>query len=174
MQRVCNNQIYRESGRARLKQQILWVIMAFLLWSPPALAMQRYQADEWIAECGNRAEQGACSIMVPFWQTAVGGRGSFVLVIMLQTGNVAIVGIPAPVKAVLRVDKGLPATCQGGRYCVFPAAQSLAIVRQLAKASLILIDVFTAKSEFSFSLSVTGYRAGIAQIRAWGYQVIAQ
>jgi hypothetical protein len=157
-----------------LEQQILWVMMAFLLWSPPALAMQRYQADEWIAECGKRAEQDTCSIMVPFWQTAVGGRGSFVLVIMLQTGNVAIVGTPAPVKAVLRVDKGLPATCQGGRYCIFPAAQSLAIVRQLAKASLILIDVFTAKSEFSFSLSVTGYRAGIAQIRAWGYQVIAQ
>jgi hypothetical protein len=174
MQRVCNNQIHRGSGRSRLEQQILWVIMAFLLWSPPALAMQRYQADEWIAECGNRAAQGTCSIMVPFWQTAVGGQGSFVLVIMLQTGNVAIVGTPAPVKAVLRVDKGLPATCQGGRYCIFPAAQSLAIVRQLAKASLILIDVFTAKAEFSFSLSLTGYRAGIAQIQAWGYQVIAQ
>jgi hypothetical protein len=174
MQRACNNQIHRGSGRSRLEQQILWVIMAFLLWSPPASAMQRYQADERIAECGNRAEQGTCSIMVPFWQTAVGGKGSFVLVIMLQTGNVAIVGTPAPVKAVLRVDKGLPATCQGGHYCIFPAAQSLAIVRQLAKASLILIDVFTAKSEFSFSLSVTGYRAGIAQIRAWGYQVIAE
>ena len=149
--------------------------MAFLLWqwAPAARSMQRYQADDWVTECGGApGSSGAiCSMMVPFWQTAEGGKGSFALVVMLQTDNIGIVGSPAPVKAVLRVDKSPPATCRGGHYCIFSTAQSLAIVNQLAKASLILIDVFTARSQYSFSLSPEGYRAGIAQIRAWGYQL---
>jgi len=110
---------------------------------------------------------------VPFWQTGDDGKGSFALVVMIQTGNIGIVGSPAPAKAVLRVDKNPAAACRGARYCIFPTAQSIALVRQLDIGSLILIDVFTAKSRFSFSLSPKGYQAGVAQIRAWGYQVSA-
>ena len=103
----------------------------------------------------------------------VDGKGSFALVVMLQTGNIGIVGSPLPVKAVLRVDKNPAAICRGSRYCIFPTAQSVELVRQLEIGSLILIDVFTAKSQFSFSLSPKGYQAGVAQIRAWGYQISA-
>ena len=56
------------------------------------------------------------------------------------------------------------------RYCIFPSTQALAVVKQLRVGSLILIDVFTAKGAFSFSLTPKGYQAGIAKIRAWGYQ----
>ena len=87
--------------------------------------------------------------------------------------NIGIVGSPPPLRAVLRVDKNPAAECRGSRYCIFPVGQSLALVKQLDIGSLILIDVFTAKSQFSFSLSPKGYRAGVAQIRAWGYQVSA-
>jgi len=43
-------------------------------------------------------------------------------------------------------------------------------VKQLKVGSLILIDVFTAKGTFSFSLTPKGYQAGIAKIQAWGYR----
>jgi hypothetical protein len=156
-----------------------WLVLSlalatFLLSFPHmAVAAQRFQADDWITECGGRPDDNDadCSLTVPFWQTTYGGNGSFALVVMLQTGNVGIVGSPQPLKAELRVDKGAAATCRGSRYCVFPAVQSLAVVKQLANASLILIDVFTAKTQFRFSLSPKGYQAGIAQIRAWGYQL---
>jgi hypothetical protein len=140
-----------------------------------AFAAQRFQADEWITECGGRpgSSNGDCSITVPFWQTGDDGKGSFALVVMLQTGNIGIVGSPVPVRAVLRVDKNPAAVCSGARYCIFPSAQSAALIRQLDIGSLILIDVFSAKSRFSFSLSPKGYQAGVAQIRAWGYQMSA-
>ncbi len=139
-----------------------------------AFSMQRFQADEWITECGGKPGAIAgCSIMVPFWQTADGAKGSFALVIMLETASIGVVGTPSPTKAVLRIDKSAAATCRGERYCIFPPAQAGAVVKQLENATLILIDVFTAKSQFSFSLSPKGYQAGIAQIRAWGYQLSA-
>ena len=148
------------------------VLLIFLIeaWvASSAWAIQKFRADEWITECGG---DGGCSITVPFWQNGYGGKGSFALVVMLQTSNIGIVGSPPPVRAVLRVDKNSPATCSGAR-CVFPTAQSLAVVRQLDTGSLILIDVFTAKSEFSFSLSPKGYQSCLAQVRAWGYQANA-
>lgn len=151
---------------------MIFALIVVVLSTPlAAIAMQRFQADEWITECDGSG--GSCSVTVPFWQTADGGKGSFALVVMLRTGNIGIVGTPPPVRAVLRIDKSPPATCRGAHYCIFPPGQSLAFVRQLANASLILIDVFTAKSQFSFSLSPKGYQAGIAQIRAWGYQLSA-
>jgi hypothetical protein len=137
-------------------------------------AEQRYQADEWIAECsGVPGSLGSCSITVPFWQAADGGKGSFALVVMLQTGDVGLVGTPPPARAVLRVDSNPQAVCQGQRYCIFPAAQSLALLRELDHAELILIDVYTAKGHYSFSLSPKGYHASVAQIRAWGYALNA-
>jgi hypothetical protein len=133
---------------------------------------QKFRADEWITECdaGPSAGTPDCSITVPFWQTWGEPRGSFALVIMLQTGNMGIVGQPVPVRAVLRVDKNPPIECRQPRYCVFPNIQALAVLRQLKVGSLILIDVFTEKGVFNFSLTPKGYQAGMAQIRAWGYR----
>src|SRR5712671_444616 len=144
---------------------------------PPAFAWaaggQKFRADEWITECDSGPSAGApdCSITVPFWQTRGEPRGSFALVVMLQTGNIGIVGQPIPIRAVLRVDKNPPIECRETPYCVFPSAQAIAAVRQLKVGSLILIDVFTAKATFSFSLTAKGYQAGIAKIRAWGYRL---
>jgi hypothetical protein len=132
---------------------------------------RKFQADEWITECDRDPGGGPpdCSITVPFWQTQGQPRGSFALVVMLQTGSIGIVGQPFPVKAVLRVDKNPPIECRLGRYSVFPSIHGLDILKQLRFGSLILIDVFTAKGNFNFSLTPKGYQVGIAQIRAWGY-----
>jgi hypothetical protein len=75
---------------------------------------QKSRADEWIAECDPSPSTGAadCSITVPFWQTHGGPSGSFALVVMLQTGNIGIVGQPFPVRAVLRVDKNPTMECR--------------------------------------------------------------
>ncbi len=139
----------------------------------PASATLRFRADEWVTECGGNPGSSAaeCSITVPFWQDGNGGKGSFALVIMLETGNIGIVGTPFPVKAVLRVDGNPPIECRTTRYCIFPTAQSLAVVRELGVGSLILIDVFAGKAHFAFSLTPKGYQAGVAQIRAWGYRL---
>jgi hypothetical protein len=162
------------ASRGRSPAIMVLTLAAGLGLCGSAVAAQRFQADDWITECGGRpgGSNGDCSITVPFWQ-AGGGKGSFALVVMLETGNIGIVGSPPPLRAVLRVDKNPAAECRGSRYCIFPVGQSLALVKQLDIGSLILIDVFTAKSQFSFSLSPKGYRAGVAQIRAWGYQVSA-
>jgi len=137
-----------------------------------AAGEQKFRSDEWITECDATPGVGIpdCSITVPFWQTQGDQTGSFALVVMLQTGNVGIVGQPFPVRAVLRVDRNPPIECKQARYCVFPSVQAFAILKQLKVGSLILIDVFTPKTAFSFSLTPKGYQAGIAQIRAWGYR----
>ena len=138
-----------------------------------ASATLRFRADEWVTECGDRPGSPAadCSITVPFWQTGNDGKGSFALVVMFEAGNIGIVGQPFPVRAVLRIDRNPPIECRTTRYCIFPTGQSFAAVRELGVASLVLIDVFTAKSHFAFSLTPKGFRAGLAQIRAWGYQL---
>jgi hypothetical protein len=133
---------------------------------------QKFRADEWITECDRaaRTSPAECSITVPFWQNRGEPKGAFALVIMLQTGNIGIVGQPFPVKAVLRVDKNPPVQCTQQRYCVFPSVQALSVLKQLKIGSLILIDVYTAKGVFNFSLTPKGFQAGMAQIRAWGYR----
>src|SRR6266852_2362302 len=138
-----------------------------------ATEVQQYRADEWITECDPAPSTGApdCSITVPFWQTRGDPSGSFALVVMLQTGNIGIVGQPFPVRAVLRVDKNPPIECRQARYCIFPSAQAIAAVKQLKVGALILIDVYTERASFSFSLTAKGYQAGIAKIRAWGYRL---
>jgi hypothetical protein len=134
-----------------------------------AAGEQTFRSDEWITECDGGTYD--CSITVPFWQMQGDRGGSFALVVMLQTGNIGIVGQPFPIRAVLRVDKNPPFECRETPYCIFPSAQAIAAVRQLKVGSLILIDVFTAKATFSFSLTAKGYQAGIAKIRAWGYRL---
>ena len=140
--------------------------------SPAWGGVERYQADEWITECNPSpsARAADCSITVPFWQAQRDARGSFALVVMLQAGSIGIVGQPFPIRAVLRVDKNPPVECRETRYCVFPSTQSLSVLKQLSAGSLVLIDVYTAKGVFRFSLTPKGFQAGIAQIRAWGYR----
>ena len=146
-----------------------WTILCAAGGEPATL---RFRADEWLTECGSGSGHRVadCSITVPFWQAGENGKGSFALVVMLDTGNIGIVGQPFPVRAVLHIDKNLPIECRTTRYCVFPTSQSAAAVRELEVASLVLIDVFTTKSHFTFSLTPKGFQAGLAQIRAWGYQ----
>jgi invasion protein IalB len=149
------------------------ILVAPLIMFAPAAAAQKFRADEWITECDRTAGIGSgdCSITIPFWQSRGEPRGSFALVIMLQTGNMGIVGQPFPQRAVLRVDKNPPIECRQARYCIFPSVQALAVLKQLKVGTLILIDVFTARGAYKFSLTPKGYQAGIAQIRAWGYRI---
>jgi hypothetical protein len=138
----------------------------------PSAAGEKFRADEWVTECDASPRTGVpdCSITVPLWQTQGVPKGSFALVVMIETGNIGIVGQPFPIRAVLRIDKNPPAECRLARYCVFPTAQALAVLKQLKIGSLILIDVYTDRGEFNFSLTPKGFQAGIAQIRAWGYR----
>jgi hypothetical protein len=140
----------------------------------PAAGEETFRSDEWITECdaGPRGGASDCSITLPFWQARGNQAGSFALVVMLQSGNIGIVGQPFPVKAVIQVDKNPPIECRQTRYCIFPSAQSLVVVKQLKVGSLVLIDVVTAKGVFSFSSTPKGYQAGIAKIRAWGYHLL--
>jgi hypothetical protein len=158
---------------SRFRGMVIWLlgIAASPVANPAAAAEQRFQADEWITECDNGSGAPDCSITVPFWRGQRERDGSFALVVMLQTGNIGIVGQPLPLRAVLRVDKNPPVECRQTRYCMFPSAQAFAVLKQLKEASLILIDVFTAKGVFNFSLTPKGYQAGIAQVRAWGYRL---
>jgi hypothetical protein len=152
---------------------LVWLICCIQgLGASRAAAGQEFRADEWVTECDSVPGAGApdCSITVPFWQTRGAPRGSFALVVMLQTGNIGIVGEPSPTRAVLRIDKNPPIECREARYCVFPSMQALTALKQLKVGSLVLIDVYTEKGEFSFSLTPKGFQAGMAQIRAWGYR----
>src|SRR5215831_14240061 len=133
---------------------IVFLMLSFQMFFLPATGKQAFRSDEWITECEAGPGSGApdCSITVPFWQAQGDRGGSFALVVMLQTGNIGIVGQPLPIKAVLRVDKNPPIECRETPYCIFPSAQAIEAVRQLNVGSLILIDVFTAKATFTFSL----------------------
>jgi len=153
---------------------IVFLMLSFQMFLlSPAIGKQAFRSDEWITECETGPGNGGpdCSITVPFWQARGDRDGSFALVVMLQTGNIGIVGQPFPVKAVLRVDKNPPIECRQTRYCIFPSAQAFAVAKQLKVGSLILIDVITAKGTFSFSLTPKGYQAGMAKIQSWGYRV---
>lgn len=130
-----------------------------------------YQSDDWVTECGVGPETGVreCTLTVPFQENATDQKGAFALVVMLQSGNVAIVGQPFPERAQLQVDANPPIECRQTRYCLFGNPDSLAVIKEFVRGSVILIDVFTAGTRFRSSLTLRGYRAGLAQIRAWGY-----
>src|SRR5712675_2988562 len=138
-----------ESHGRRLRTAIILFLTLSALTSGLSWATegQQYRADEWITECDPAPSTGAldCSITVPFWQTHGDPSGSFALVVMLQTGNIGIVGEPFPTRAVLRIDKNPPIECTEARYCVFPSMQALAALKQLKTGSLVLIDVYTQK-----------------------------
>ena len=161
----------RRSPHNRKFAPVLPFLVALLVQAASARG-EKFRADEWVTECDSGPRTGIpdCSITVPFWQTQGVPKGSFALVVMIETGNIGIVGQPFPIRAILRVDKNPPAECRQARYCVFPTAQALAVLKQLKIGSLILIDVYTDRGEFNFSLTPKGFQAGIAQIRAWGYR----
>jgi hypothetical protein len=165
--------IVMPTKRAAMALVELLILFTLLLVFVPSAEAQKFRADEWITECDRAAgiASGDCSITIPFWQDRGEARGSFALVIMLQTGNIGIVGQPIPLRAVLRIDKNPPIECRQARYCIFPSMQALAALKQLKVGTLILIDVFTARGVYKFSLTPKGYQAGVAQIRAWGYRI---
>ena len=134
-------------------------------------AAEKYQSDEWVTECGVGPETGAreCTITVPFQEREKGQKGAFALVVALSSGDLAVVGEPVPQRAVLQVDGNPAIECKEPRYCLFAPGDSRTLLDELRTGSVILIDVFTAKAAFKASLTARGYRAGIAQIRAWGY-----
>ena len=130
-----------------------------------------YQADNWTAECAiaeqARTVDGDCSVTGVFQDIHVGSAaGSFALLVALRPPAVAIVGRPFPLHAELRVDANPPFNCAGTRYCVFPSADTGAIIGELGRGALILVDIATAKHAYQASLSTLGYRASLAKIRA--------
>jgi hypothetical protein len=132
-------------------------------------ASQKYQSGDWITECETGGGVPDCSLMVPFSKTENGQKGAFALAVIVSTGDIAIVGQPVPVTAVLRIGNNPPIECRQTQYCLFPREQSIAAIGQLTSGSVILVDVLTAKASFKFSLTTRGYQAGLAQVRAWGY-----
>jgi hypothetical protein len=158
----------RMTARLCLEALALWA--GFLGRAAATAANLTFQADNWTAECDIgrlRGGDGDCSVTGVFQDIGVGSAaGSFALLVALQPAAVAIVGQPFPVKAQLRIDANPAFTCAGDRYCIFPAAETKAIVAELKRGSLILVDVVTAKNVYRASLSTKGYQASIAKIRA--------
>ena len=153
------------------------VLVCLALLSPsaraaPTVAEQTYRSDDWVTKCDARPGSAAaeCSIAVPFAQTVDGEEGSFALVVILRSGDIAIVGHPFPTKAVLQVGKYPPIECRQPRYCLFRRDQARAAIQGFADGALVLIDVTTGKRTYRFSVSTKGYQAGLAYVRAWGYR----
>jgi hypothetical protein len=144
-----------------------------LLPTGGAADIVKFQADDWVTEC-NTADQRSdedCSIIGVFRNTLPDGvKGSFSLLVDLKNHQVAVVGEPAPVRTSLRIDKNPALQCTGTPHCIFARSDADGVTRQLQYGSLILVDVFTAKSLFRFSLSTKGYQAGLAKIQAMGYR----
>ena len=105
--------------------------------------------------------------MIPFSTTQRDQKGAFALAVILTTGDIGIVGQPPPIRAILRIDANPPMECRMTESCLFPRDQSLVAIDRLSTASVLLIDVFTEKQVYKFSLSARGYQAGLAQVRAW-------
>ena len=130
---------------------------------------QAYQSGGWTTECRGGRDARACSLIVPFSRIEHGQRADYTLAVLLSTGDIAIVGKPPPVRAVLRIGNNPPMECRESQPCLFPRDRSIDAILQLRTAPVILIDVLNSKSSFKFSLTTHGYQAGLAQIRAWGY-----
>ena len=146
---------------------------AILCAAGDASATLRFRADEWVTECGGSLGSPAadCSITVPFWQTGSDGKGSFALVVMLETGNIGIVGQPVPVKAVLRVDGNPPIECRAAQYCIFPTAP-ISLCRQGARDRLAgphrcLYDA----SPFRLQPDAKGLPGRSGADTSWGYRL---
>ena len=156
-------------GGGRWRTLLLAGAASALILQPvaPGSGAERFQADEWRAECAGGAPGTECSIIVPFRSHI--GDGSFALVLDVASGVVAIVGEPPPLAATLQVDKNPAVRCSGPRHCLFALGDSAAAARQLASGSIALISVVTKKGAFDSSLSAKGFRTTLAKIKAWRY-----
>lgn len=130
----------------------------------------RFRIGDWVTECGT----AGCSITGLFQQTNLDGRrGTFALVILLGSHQLAIVGDPYPIRARLQIDANNPTACVGGRYCIFTGSEADRAIQELGAGSLVLIDVHTRRGVFRASLSTRGYEASLAKLQAEGYRVPA-
>ncbi|GEM_PF-1154220 len=137
----------------------------------PRAATFRFRIGDWVTECQGSGIAG-CSITGLFEQSNLDGRsGSFALVVMIGSRQLAVVGTPRPLRARLQIDKNNPAACAGARYCIFPGRAARRAIDELGAGSLVLIDVYTAKDVFHSSLSAFGYQASLAKLQAEGYAV---
>ena len=155
--------------RCRGWRALLAALAAFgsVVQSAPGTGAERFQADDWRAECEGRKPGTECSIIVPFRPNR--HDGSFALALDTQSGVIAIVGQPPPLAATLQIDKNPAIRCSGPRFCLFAVRDSAAAAGQLDVGSVALIDVVTKEGVFRSSLSAKGYRAARAKIRAWTY-----
>lgn len=137
----------------------------------PSAAALRFRVGDWVTECRTSAD---CSVTGLFQQTNLDGRrGSFAVVIMLGSRQLAVVGAPYPIRAKLQIDKNDPAECVGARYCIFPSGEARRAIGELGAGSLVLIDVYTAGGVFRSSLSTIGYQSSLAELQADGYTIPA-
>jgi hypothetical protein len=145
-----------------------WVLP--MLANASQAAALHFRIGNWVTECGT----AGCSVTGLFQQTNLDDRrGSFALVIMLRSRQLAVVGNPLPIRARLQIDKNNPAECIGIRYCVFPYDAARHLIRELGDGSLVLVDVYTVKDVFRSSLSTIGYQASLAKLQAEGYDIPA-
>jgi hypothetical protein len=154
------------SGRSlRRCAVLLATALGVMPHAAPSTAAEKFQADEWHAECQTEESGGDCSIIGRFQPYR--HDGSFALALDLRSGVLAIVGDPPPLAATLQIGRNQKIRCVGPRYCLFPLDASAAAARQLATGSIALIDVETSSGVHYASLSTKGYRAALAKVRSW-------
>jgi hypothetical protein len=143
--------------------------MAYIVVPICALLIAGFEVktDEWITECDVQRASGDCSIIGVFRGTSRNRtKGAFSLAVDFQSGMVAVVGTPNPVKATIRVDKHPPIECVGERYCFVSSIDSQTLVRDLVSSNIILLDVSTARDTFLLSMTAQGFQAGLNKILA--------
>ncbi|MGE0259505.1 MAG: hypothetical protein AB7H71_06515 [Alphaproteobacteria bacterium] len=139
-----------------------WTLISY---ADPSNGAERFQADQWRAECEGAAPGTDCSVIVTFRPMRL--DGSYALAVNMRSGIVAIVGDPPPLAATLQIDHFPKIRCSGPQYCLFPIAESAAAAAQLAAGSIALVDVETKNGVLHSSLSTNGYRAALAKIWSW-------
>jgi hypothetical protein len=160
----------RKARRLRIGLLVAGTVLPAIANAPRAAAFQ-FRVDDWVTECRTPVD---CSVTGLFQQTNLDGRrGSFALVIMLRSRQLAVVGQPFPLRARLQIDGNNPVECAGTRYCIFPSRASRRAIGELSTGSLVLVDVYTVKDVFRSSLSTIGYQDSLAKLRAEGYAVPA-
>jgi hypothetical protein len=139
--------------------------LALSSYAAPCTGAERYQADQWRAECEGAVPGADCSIIVTFRPMRL--DGSYALALNMRSGVIAIVGDPPPLAATLQIDDFPKIRCSGPQYCLFPMADSAAAAAQLAVGYVALVDVETKNGVLHSSLGTDGYRAALAKIWSW-------
>jgi hypothetical protein len=157
----------------RLRDRLLYVLFLFAragqFVAAETCAAQTYRSGDWTTECKGSETAPECSVIVPLSSTEKGQRGTYFLAVLLSAGDIAILGDPPPIRAILRIGNNPAMECRESQPCLFPRDRSIDAFLQLASAQVVLVDVLTAKATFKFSLTTQGYRAGLRQMSAWGY-----